>query len=128
METSRTTLNIIARYVGYTNWHLLQKSLDGDNSSFTDIDTFFPKEQSCGQKFTVSYAPDRVLILRLNEDRSCEVLSSSGGKLLAGDLLDIQSITLKMPFEVNEVVRNGVSMGHYVGGIEGGVRNFDLID
>jgi hypothetical protein len=122
VSTTGTTLNIIAQYLGYGSWSVLNKTVAGMNSSFNEAAlAFYPKDCEVGTELHVNYAPDREVQLKVISDNCCEVLSANAGKLRAGDMLDIPSIMIGSPFVVRDVVRDGKSLGNYVGGIEGGV-------
>jgi hypothetical protein len=125
--TTKTTLNIIAKYLGYHNWDLLNKTIEGNNSHFNDMNTIYPKKMTVGARLSISYSPDRTLLLEIVSEDYCKVITSSSGKLQPGDLLDIVSITPSTPFFVNDVIRDGQSIGNYIGGIEGGVSDIHII-
>ena len=123
VNATGTTLNIIARYLGYGSWPMMTKALAGMNSSFNQAAlAFYPGDCEVGTEFSVEYAPDRVLRLKVVTEEHCEVVSANTGKLCAGDLLDIPSLMIGSPFVVRDVIRNGQSLGNYVGGIEGGIK------
>lgn len=129
VNATQTTLNILSRYLGYTDWHLLTMSLDGKNSSFNDDDAvFLPSHYPHGTDVIISYAPDREISIRLLTEETSEVLSVHGGKLKVGDILHITSITIGSPFVIKDVIREGQSLGHYTGGIEGGVTKIHISD
>lgn len=74
----------------------------------------------------VRYAPDRRLTLRRLFDGRYRVDAVSSGKLQAGDLLRLTSVTRYAPFAVEDVERDGNSLGPYTGGVAGGVETFEV--
>ncbi|NDV65597.1 hypothetical protein [Bacteroides sp. 224] len=128
VDPTQTTLNIIAQYLEYPTWSILQKELEGTNSGFGDCpDCIFPKEFHVGQQLYLVYSPDRELILEVQPDKTCKVIHVNKGKLYPGDFLRIESILLNAPLVVKEVVRGGVSLGTYTGAKEGGVLMITVI-
>jgi hypothetical protein len=129
VETSKSTLSIIAHYLGYPSWEVLNKGLKSNNSQFSNsTKSIHPKKMKVGTSFSLTYYPNRTLILEVINGNYCKVLSVSGGKLEQTDLLDISSITLGVPFVVEDVVRDGQSAGRFVGGIEGGVIDIHILE
>ncbi len=126
-EPQKATLEIIAHYLGYSDWDMVVFVLENSNSAFNpNEECLSVKDLKPGQRLIVRYVPQRELELVVNEQRWCEVVSVSGGKLMVGDLLNIVAIVHRFPFTVNEVIRNGVSLGAYTGGIQGGVTSFNV--
>lgn len=126
VHTSETTLNIVAEYLGFSDWESLKKISEEGNSKIVQTNmTVYPKDMSEGKSFTLTYAPHRELQLMVKEDKRCLVTSSKGGKLHKGDILDIAEITVGYPFNVQRVERNGASIGAYKGGLEGGVEKIE---
>lgn len=122
VRTSQTTLNIIARYLGWDNWMMLQASIDGSNSGFgQDEQVIFAEQLEAYTALHITYSPNRNVELQKQENGLFRVTRCSGGKLQEGDLLAIDCLACGYPFLVKEVWRNGTSLGPYVGGKEGGI-------
>ncbi len=127
VNTTSTTLDIIAKYLGYSSWkRLIAAGMDIHSSFNNDFLCVLPKEMEAGQCLTIAYEPDRIMKLKITQDYWCEVLSCTGGKICVGDLLDIPSLCIHAPLIVMEVVREGQSLGSYIGGKEGGVTEIIL--
>lgn len=119
---TETTLNVVARYLGYGSWRLLKKAVD-DKNSVIDEDTsaVYPSDLPEGTRITVCYEPHRKLLLAVDADGLCRVEEISGGKLQVGDLLDVSAVFPAQPFHAKRLLRGGQDLGSYTGGIEGGV-------
>lgn len=128
VETSKSTLAIIARYLGYRSWKILNKTIEVNNSHFNDIYTIYPKEMKVGTLFSITYSPNRELLIEVIDGGGCKIITSSGGKLEQADILNIESITLGATFAVKAVIRDGHIIGGFVGGIEGGVTDIHIIE
>lgn len=74
---SASTLDIIARYLGFSTWVELRIYDDKSNSSFESIsDEIRVQELTAGQQIQISYLPDRQLVLEYQGDNSFRILSS----------------------------------------------------
>ena len=59
-----STLDVIARYLGYAHWEELQKIEDRGNSDFSSSDEELrSSDLQTGQKVEITYLPDRRLVL-----------------------------------------------------------------
>lgn len=127
VEPSIMTVEVIAEYLGYGSWRELNRVIEGKNSWFDGNDgTTYPNDLKEGQIITVKYAPNRVVQLQRTANGWFKVLKAIEGKLLENDLIRIEIITIGVPFMAKDVIRDGVSLGSYTGGIEGGVMAVDI--
>ncbi|MCH4148380.1 MAG: hypothetical protein LKG25_07575 [Prevotella sp.] len=129
VNTSDTTLNIIAEFLGYQNWKTLKKISENGNSKIDGIHTtIYLKDMMAGQSIKVNYEPNRELLLKVREDKRCLVTSAKGCKIHKGDILDLIDIVTDYPLTVHQVEREGAFIGSYIGGIEGGVKRIEVVD
>ena len=129
VNPSETTLNIIAEYLGYSNWDVLKKFSEDKNSILNGtLTAIYPKDLAVGQLIKVNYEPDREVRMTVREDKRCLVTLSKGCKVCVGDILDIFDIITGYPFTVHLVERDGKSLGSYIGGMEEGVKKIEIID
>jgi hypothetical protein len=127
VNASPTTLTILAEYLGYKDWDTLEKIASNANSALQSLSrTTFLKDLAPGTRFRLTYAPNRKLHLEVLPDRRCLVLDREGAKVLPGDKLYIADITLGCALVANEVERDGVKIGRYEGGIDGGVQTVEI--
>lgn len=113
-----TTLNIIARYLGYDNWDAL-KLIDNEkgNSVFDKtLDELQSTQLMIGTMIEITYRPDRRLVIKHICNNSFEVIESENSKLLEGDMLQIDHIVRGYPLLVNKVEREGTSLGTFTAG------------
>ncbi|NDV59257.1 hypothetical protein [Bacteroides sp. 519] len=128
VKSTPTTLNIIARYLGYSNWQSLLNELEDTNSGFAPCPTSIHlKDLPVGTHIDISYSPDRQVLLEVVSTSQCRVIKVNKGKLQVDDILDIDTIVLHAPFIVKNVRRNGMELGAYTGGQEGGVLSFEIV-
>lgn len=119
-----TTLNVLARYAGYKSWaHLLQNIGEGNDSDFDERTEIYSDEIPDGATVVYTYGIDRRITLHHVSGDEYVVEQRSGGKLKTDDCLRIRYFMLGAPLYVEDVVRGGVSMGHYVAGKQTGLRS-----
>jgi hypothetical protein len=124
VNTSTSTLNIIAEYLGFRDWNALEKVSENGNSQIAELDdTVFPSRLDVGTLFEITYEPRRRLLLKVGDDKRCIVEQYNGSKLAYGDVLSIAEVTVGSSLVVSVVERDGKQLGRYMGGIEGGVKS-----
>lgn len=118
-----STLDVIARYIGYPAYDLLLQDIgDSTNiSAFADVESVDVCRLSPGDILVVSYIPHRRLELEYLGESVFNVLQSSGSKLHQGDRIIVSQFAKGFEFIASDVVRNGLSLGGYVGAKQGGL-------
>lgn len=127
-RTPRTsTLDIVARYLGYANWDALRlMDENSSNSAFDDRDEYLACYLEKGQQVHISYPPIRTLTIENQGDNHFLVLESENSKLQKGDLLTLTHIVRGYPLLVAEVMRDGRSLGAFTAGKAQGI-DFELL-
>lgn len=127
VNPTETTLQTVARYLGYGSWRLLVKAVEGKNSEISgDGDVIYPIDMPIGTRLEIDYEPRRHLVMVVVDGGLCRVEAVDGGKLMVGDLLDVPMVMAGQPFHAKRLIRDGIDIGHYTGGIEGGVTSFSI--
>lgn len=122
-EPRTSTLDVIARYLGFDNWDLLSIYDNKSNSSFeSSSEEIRVSELSEGQSVQISYLPDRRLVMVYQGNGRFLVQMSENSKLLAGDELAVTHIVQGYPLLVTEVIRDGKSLGSFTAGKAQGIR------
>ena len=118
-----STLDVIARYLGFDNWDVLSIYDNKSNSSFeSSSEEIRVSELSEGQSVQISYLPDRRLVMVYQGNGRFLVQMSENSKLLAGDELAVTHIVQGYPLLVTEVIRDGKSLGSFTAGKAQGIR------
>ena len=122
-EARISTLDVIARYLGFDNWDILSVYDARSNSSFeTSTEEIRVSSLTIGQRLQISYLPDRQIDMEyIGENRFC-ILQSMNSKLKANDEITITHIVQSYPLLVSEVVRDGKSLGSFNAGKAQGIR------
>lgn len=126
--TRVSTLNIVAKYLGATDWASLLEASEKSNSQFQMLEgEVCAHDLDKGARLEICYLPDRKLVLEHTGEGIFLVISSLHGSLRAGDLLFIDYIFPNFPLLVKNVFRAGESLGRYSAGIKGGIQSIKLL-
>lgn len=122
-EPRISTLDVIARYLGFDHWDALSVYDNKSNSSFEcSADEVRVGDLTVNQHVQISYLPDRQIELEYMGGQRFRVLRSSNSKLAVGDELAVTHLVQGYPLLVSEVVRNGQSLGSFTAGKAQGIR------
>lgn len=123
-----STLDAIARYLGYAHWDELSKIEDNGNSDFdTPDDEIRSVDLQPGANVEITYLPDRRLTLEYLGDSRYRVTVSENSKLQKDDEVEILNFVLHHPLLVVNVWRNGDSLGQFTAGRVSGLSSIKLI-
>lgn len=126
-EPRTSTLDIIARYLGYDEWEALRLiDANSSNSSFGDRDEYLACYLEIGQRVLISYPPNRTLTIENQGENHFIVLESENSKLQKGDQLTLTHLVRGYPLLVAGVMREGRSLGAFTAGKAQGIE-FELL-
>ena len=126
-EPRTSTLDIIARYLGYDDWEALRlMDANSSNSSFDDRDEYLACYLEIGQRVLVSYPPNRTLTIENQGDNHFIVLESENSKLQKGDQLTLTHLVRGYPLLVADGTREGISVDPFTAGKAQGI-DFELL-
>lgn len=125
----RFTLEVVAKYLGYKTLDELMKHNEKENSGFLNnvSGDIVSAELKPGAIVTITYSPDRMVMLRHEEGDQYMVVRSENSKLLKGDLCSAVHIRSGMPFYATDVTRKGKKLGRYIAGEDGGIKIVEII-
>lgn len=124
-----SSLDIIARYLGYPDYNLLAKDLgeDCDISDFKAVEGIHSADLEAGEQIRITYHPNRTLLLTYLGDNKYVVSESCGSKLLEGDRLIISQLFVGFEMLVSDVEREGVHLGAYQAAKQGGLTSIWIV-
>lgn len=121
-------LDIIARYLDYPSWDMLEKVLNDKISGFhSDSSILEPGRLQPKQRIEMEWEPDRTVLIENEGEGWFTVRESKNSKLLPGDRLKLSQLAAGFPFYVSEVVRNGQSLGNYTAAPDEGLKSVKLV-
>ena len=123
-----STLDAVARYLGYAHWDELSKVEDNGNSDFDAPDgELRSADIHSGARVEITYLPDRRLVLQYLGDCRYRVIESENSKLQKDDEAEILSFVLHHPLLVVNVCRNGDCLGQFTAGRVSGLSSIKLL-
>lgn len=130
VEPRKSTLDSLAHYLGYKNWEDLMDEYRGSPaiSDFMEVVEINPETLNPGTKITLSYLPDRKLILDFLNGNKFLVVSALNSKLQEGDILTISQIYKDFELIVSKVEREGKDLGGYVAAKETGITSLEILE
>ena len=119
-----STLDAIARYLGYAHWEELSQIEDKGNSDFdvTDEEVRSADLQP-DAVVEVTYLPDRKVRMKYQGNNRYQIIESLNSKLLVGDEVEILNFVLHHPLLVLNVWRSGQSLGQFTAGRVSGLSS-----
>lgn len=123
-----STMDIIARYVGYSNYKLLAKELKHDTeiSDFAWVDELESRSLKEGTQLQITYDPGRLLVLTYLGNNQFIVNEAYKSKLQQGDKVTISHFTKGFELLVSDVERNGKPLGPYQAAKAGGLTSIEV--
>jgi len=128
-EISEYSLNVLSRMVGYDSWTaFLSDSSDGTESSHKLIcKKLFTRALTPGEKISVTWRPERKIVIRFEGQDLFYVLESTNSKLASGDIFHCEQFVERMPLFLSGLYREGMPPCDYICGRQGGIR-WNLIE
>ena len=132
-ERNRTphnsTMDIVAKWLGYGCYKdLLCEIGEGNFSSeFTSMQTIEASKLKEGTQIQFQYEPARVIVMTYIGEGEFLINESKNSKLIKGDRIRLTHLVLNQELIVNEVVRDGHSLGGYRGAKNGGLTSLEII-
>ncbi len=123
-----STLDAIARYLGYAHWDELAAVDDEGNSDFEAPDgEIRSADLQVGDEVEITYLPDRRVVLSYLGDHRYRVVQSEHSKLLAGDEVEVLGFVLHHPLLALQVWRGGTPLGQFTAGRVSGLSSVKRI-
>ena len=123
-----STLDAIARYLGYAHWEELAQIEDKGNSGFDRSDEEIRSvDLQRGAFVEITYLPDRIVRMQYFGDQIFGVIGSVNSKLQENDKVEIQSSVLNHPLLVLNVWRDGESLGQFTAGRVSGLSSIKVL-
>ena len=122
-----STLDAIARYLGYAHWDELSEVEDKGNSGFSSSDEEIRStDLQIGSKVEITYQPDRRLVFYYLGDNRYKVIQSENSKLLINDEVEIHLFVLHHPLLVMQVWRGQTTLGQFTAGRVSGLSSVSV--
>lgn len=128
VEPRKSTMDIIAQYVGYQSYELLisDTGRDTDISEFSYVDEVVSDDLTEGSQIQITYEPGRLLVMTYLGDNYFIINESYKSKLLKGDKVRITHFTKGFELLVSNVIRDGNNIGPYQSAKAGGLTSIEV--
>lgn len=124
----RYTLDIIANYLGFTDYDTMRSGLlYRQNSDFQSLNSIQTNDLKRGTLLEFQYEPDRKVILKYAGNHTFEVKESHNSKLKPGDIFQTMHLVEGYPLNLQDVLRNATSLGNFTAGKSGGIRQLRIL-
>ncbi len=113
------TLDIISRFLGYSDWEHLQKNLDSleePNPKLISGEPLILRSEDIddGHELEIGYFPESRLVLYCIGKALFRVTESVNTFLFIDDILEIHMFSEKCPLQVNSVIRDQENLGPWI--------------
>ena len=130
VATRQSTLDILARYLGYADYVMFCQwsPADKDEPQSDEVVSrhLQTSDLQVGQQVELIWYPDRRCVIELRSDGQYEVLEAKNTKLSIGDTFRCDIFIEGEPLYLNQLIHEGRPPMVYVAGKKDGVR-FNLI-
>lgn len=128
VEPRLSTLDILSRFCGYADFEMARGDLLNSSliSEFKKMERIVAKELKLNDVVGVTYDPDREIEFIYLGDSRFRVIKSEKSKLHEGDIVVIDSFNLGFELIVDDVEREGKSLGNYIGAKQTGLTSLSL--
>lgn len=131
--TSFSTLSILCRYVGFSDFDVFCGHVDKVNapdydSDFDQTDIVLANSIEVGRKILLTWRSEKNCILqKIANPNLFEVVESKNIKLQKGDQGKIDGLAIGHPFLIKECIRNEKALGNYYGAKNTGLSTITIL-
>ena len=123
-----STLDALARYLGYAHWEELSQIEDKGNSDFDTSDEEVRSADLLPDAVVeITYLPDRMVRMQYLGNNHYRIAESQNSKLQVGDEVEVQNFVLHHPLLVLNVWRHGESLGQFTAGRVSGLSSVKVL-
>lgn len=110
-QTNKSTLNLIARYLGHDTWEEYENSIRIDSEWNFQSDSVWIDELDTGQNMIIGYLNRQVRFEVVNTDagKALKVIQATNSSLKVDDILFIDKIDIDCKLEARRVLRGSFS-------------------
>ena len=127
-EPSNATLSVLARYLGYRDWHAFTLRNEDPASGSLNQDIIQSDQLKKGEEVEMEWLPDRYCRMKYLGNRHFEVLEVRGSsRLNVGDTLDVMVFGLGQPMMATNHLHNGNVRPLYIAGRTHGLARLAIV-
>lgn len=124
-----STMDILAKWLGYENYRELLKEIGENNysSEFAFMDSIDVNELEVGTQMQLKWEPSRIIVITYCGEDLFIINESRNSKLQKGDKIKLTHLVLGQELLVKEVWRGERLLGPYRGAKDGGLTSIEII-
>ena len=123
-----STLDAIARYLGFAHWDELKDIEDKGNSDFETTEEEIRSDDLAPDRIVeFAYLPDRLVRLKYLGSHRYLVMESQNSKLQVDDEIEVLNFVLHHPLLVLQVCRHGEPLGQFTAGRISGLSSITVL-
>lgn len=126
-----TTLDILARYIGYRDFNTFRNSLKNQpdfESSFFSAKVIDVANLTPGNRVQICWNPNRLVVLEYLGNFRFRVISSENSHLLEDDEFTATSFMQDYPLYIATITRGNETTPSYIAGSNSGLTSVSLLD
>ena len=129
VEPRLSTLDILSRFCGYADFEMARGDLLNSSliSEFKEMERIVTKDLKINDIVGITYDPDREIEFLYLGDSKFRVIKSIKSKLIKGDIVTIDSFNLGFELIADDIERDGISLGNYIGAKQTGISFLSLL-
>ncbi len=130
-STRRSTLSLLARFLGYSDWdeyvYALSSRSDVESKTFVG-EGLHIDDLKAGDKVEVTWLPNRHCVFRYEGEAHFTVLVSENAKLQVGDTFETAHFLVGVPMYIDRLARGSEPPTAYVAGAKNGLNSVKIIE
>lgn len=129
--TRRTTLCLLAQFLGYADWEDYVQALavrEGVESATFVGEGIRSEDLSSGDQIEVTWLPNRRCVFQKESGSRFVVVTSEHSKLRMGDKFDTACILIGQPMYLDNLERDGEHPISYVAGTKHGINTITILN
>ena len=118
-----STLDIIAEYLGYKNYDEMRQALVPAQK----IESINKAQLKVGDAIRVMFIPGKTIVLGYIGNKHYVVSECNSSKLIVGDIVAIEDISMEIPFVCSQVYRKGSRLNDVHVADRLGIKSLEII-
>ena len=119
---SRFTLNVLSRFLGYSDYDHFIRGEKSDDSSGFFVCTYTTETLTIGDRLELTWRPNRRIIIRYQGEQMFEVVKSYNAKITTGDTFSVSFFIEGEPVTFTKVTHKGKYPLIYTAGRQTGIH------
>lgn len=128
---SPSTLNILARFNGYSDWETFAKensTATSETSEFLQGEILDLENVQKGEKIEINWERNKRCLIQNIKDNIFRVIEADNIKLKEGDIFQLDNLCVGMPLCARDIKRNSLTIPAYIGARKEGIKKWSRFE